>query len=46
MTMFGVAIGLRSRGLTEAAHTAGAGYAPSRPGHWTLLLDHLRRLDA
>jgi DNA primase catalytic core len=35
---------LASRGLTQPAAAARAGYAPSRPGHWTLLLDHLRRL--
>ena len=35
---------LDQRGLTEPATTAHAGYAPSRPGQWTLLLDHLRGL--
>lgn len=33
-----------SRRLTDPAHSAGAGYAPSRPGQWTLLTDHLRAL--
>jgi DNA primase catalytic core len=33
---------LAQRRLTEPAAEALAGYAPSRPGHWTLLLDHLR----
>jgi DNA primase catalytic core len=32
------------RGLTQPAAEARAGYAPSRPGQWTLLLDHLRSL--
>ncbi len=35
---------LAQRGLTEAAAAAHAGYAASRPGHWTLLTDHLRAL--
>jgi DNA primase catalytic core len=35
---------LAQRGLTEPAAEALAGYAPSRPGHWTLLVDHLRGL--
>lgn len=35
---------LDKRGLTESATAARAGYAPSRPGQWTLLLDHLRGL--
>lgn len=35
---------LAHRGLAEPADAALAGYAPSRPGHWTLLLDHLRQL--
>ena len=35
---------LDKRGLTEPAAAALAGYAPSRPGQWTLLLDHLRAL--
>jgi DNA primase len=35
---------LDKRGLTESATEAHAGYAPSRPGQWTLLLDHLRGL--
>jgi len=35
---------LDKRGLTESATAAHAGYAPSRPGQWTLLLDHLRGL--
>lgn len=35
---------LNHRGLTGSAVPARAGYAPSRPGHWTLLLDHLRSL--
>ncbi|WAX58524.1 relaxase domain-containing protein [Jatrophihabitans cynanchi] len=35
---------LEQRRLAEAADTARVGYAPSRPGHWTLLVDHLRRL--
>ena len=33
---------LTRRGLGGTAKTARAGYAPSRPGEWTLLLDHLR----
>jgi DNA primase catalytic core len=35
---------LAQRGLAEPAAAALAGYAPSRPGQWTLLLDHLRSL--
>jgi DNA primase catalytic core len=35
---------LAHRGLTQPAAEALAGYAPSRPGQWTLLLDHLRNL--
>lgn len=35
---------LDKRGLTEPASAALAGYAPSRPGQWTMLLDHLRGL--
>jgi DNA primase catalytic core len=35
---------LAQRGLTQPATEARAGYAPSRPGRWTLLLDHLRSL--
>jgi DNA primase catalytic core len=35
---------LHSRRLTDPARAAGAGYAPSRPGQWTLLTDHLRAL--
>lgn len=35
---------LKQRRLAEAADTARVGYAPSRPGHWTLLVDHLRGL--
>jgi DNA primase catalytic core len=35
---------LAQRGLTQPAAEALAGYAPSRPGHWTLLGDHLRGL--
>jgi DNA primase len=33
---------LAQRGLAKPATEALAGYAPSRPGQWTLLLDHLR----
>jgi DNA primase catalytic core len=33
---------LASRKLDLIGRAAGAGYAPSRPGQWTLLLDHLR----
>jgi DNA primase catalytic core len=36
---------LEQRRLAEPAQTARAGYAPSRPGHWTLLVDHLRGLS-
>jgi hypothetical protein len=35
---------LAQRGLTQPAAQALAGYAPSRPGQWTLLVDHLRSL--
>ena len=35
---------LARRGLTQPAAEALAGYAPSRPGQWTLLVDHLRGL--
>jgi DNA primase catalytic core len=35
---------LAQRGLADPAAGALAGYAPSRPGQWTLLLDHLRSL--
>ena len=35
---------LAQRGLTRPATEALAGYAPSRPGQWTLLVDHLRGL--
>jgi DNA primase catalytic core len=35
---------LDQRGLSEPATAAQAGYAPSRPGHWSLLTDHLRTL--
>jgi DNA primase catalytic core len=35
---------LAQRGLTQPATDALAGYAPSRPGQWTLLVDHLRGL--
>ena len=38
------AVYLEQRGLTEPAAAAQAGYAPSRPGQWTLLTDHLRGL--
>lgn len=38
------AVYLGHRGLAEPAFAARAGYAPSRPGEWTLLLDHLRGL--